>query len=197
MQIPQLAYQIAEYIKSERLPEGTRLPGRKLAEQFRVSRSPIERALRLLEAHRVVSSSGRIVIEPAAILEPTFELDRPAIEACRAEQVALFDARGPGLSPVQVFDIGSRFHQVVLNCSKNPFFIRGLDHANRTRRLVEYKKTLNSSHWRERCQEHARIAELLLDGDRAAAAKMLHGHLEQGMREKTLAGATTTGPTAG
>ena len=70
MQIPQLAYQIAEYIKSERLPEGTRLPGRKLAEQFRVSRSPIERALRLLEEHKVVSSSETaLVVEtvPASI----------------------------------------------------------------------------------------------------------------------------------
>ena len=58
MQIQQLVYQIAEYIKTEQLPQGTRLPGRKLAEQFRVPRSPIQRALRLLENHQVVASSG-------------------------------------------------------------------------------------------------------------------------------------------
>jgi DNA-binding GntR family transcriptional regulator len=285
MQIPQLAYQIAEYIKTEQLPEGTRLPGRKLAEQFRVSRSPIERALRLLEDHEVVSSSGngyvvhsspasisleglgakrqsedellylrlaedhatgqlpekmsenelmrrygasraktlrillraaeerwaerlpgrgwafvplltqdltyeqiyryRIVVEPAAILEPTFVLDRPAIEAGRAEQVALFDGRGLGLSPVEVFEIGSKFHRIVLNCSRNPFFISGFDHANRMRRLVEYKKTLSSPHWLDRCREHARIAELLLLGDREAAAQLMRTHLEEGMRAKS------------
>ncbi len=286
MQIPQLAYQIVEYIRAEQLPEGTRLPGRKLAEQFRVSRTPIERALRLLEGHRVVSSSDkgfvvqdpqvailpedlgaeqsadevlylrladdhtsgrmpekasenelirrygasratilrilqraanegwaerlpgrgwsflplldqgltyeqicryRIVIEPAAILEPTFMLDRPAVEACREEQLALFDGGGRGLSPVEVFELGSKFHHVILNCSNNPFFISGLDRANRLRRLVEYKKTIKSQHWVERCKEHARIAELLLIGDREAAANLMRLHLEAGMREKTVA----------
>jgi DNA-binding GntR family transcriptional regulator len=286
MQIPKLAYQIAEFIKAERLPEGTRLPGRKLAEQFRVSRSPIERALRLLEGHQVVSYSDkgyivcslptaivleelgakrqstdellylrladdhatghlpekisenelirrygasratilgvlqraagegwaerlpgrgwafvplltpdltyeqicryRIVIEPAAIMEPTFVLNRPAVEACHAEQVALFAGQGLGHSPVEVFEIGSKFHRVVLNCSRNPFFISGLDRANRVRRLVEYKKTLSSPHWIERCREHARIAELLLVGDREAAARLMRNHLEEGMREKSL-----------
>lgn len=285
MQISDLAFQIAEYIKAERLPEGTRLPGRKLAEQFRVSRTPIERALKVLEEHEVVSSTGRgyavravpsppsledlgatrhsadeslylrladdhakgrlpaktsenelirrygasratvlrilqraategwvdrlpgrgwsfvsmltpdltyeqicrfrIVIEPAAILEPTFVLDRPALEDCHAEQVALFDAADVALSPVDVFEIGSKFHRVVLACSHNPFFINGFDQANRVRRLVEYQKTLSSPHWKERCREHARIAELLLGGDRTAAARLLQQHLEDGMREKS------------
>src|ERR1700733_13848009 len=58
LQIPNLAHDIAEYIRAERLPPGTRLPGRKLAERFRVSRTPVERALRLLERHRVVSPSA-------------------------------------------------------------------------------------------------------------------------------------------
>jgi DNA-binding GntR family transcriptional regulator len=285
MQIQKLVYQIAEYIKTEKLPEGTRLPGRKLAEQFRVSRSPIQRALRLLEDHQVVASSGngyvvhsspasisleglgetrqtddellylrlaedhatgglpekmsenelmrryatsrakilrillraagerwverlpgrgwafvplltqsltyeqiyryRIVVEPAAILEPTFVLDTLAIQACHAEQVALFDGKGLGLSPVDVFEMGSKFHQTVLNCSRNPFFISGIDHANRMRRLVEYKKTLSSPHWLERCREHARIAEFLLIGNREAASKLMRTHLEEGMRAKS------------
>ena len=195
LQIPNLAHCIAEYIRSEGLPPGTRLPGRKLAERFRVSRTPVERALRLLEQHQVVSPSAsggyevqsgpvaispevlgaepqseyerlylrladdhtegrlperasenelirrygssrgmimrvlqraagegwterlpgrgwafiplltseltyeqicryRIVVEPAAMLEPTFVLDRPALEACRREQVAMFRRRG-------------------------------------------------------------------------------------------------------
>jgi len=287
MQISQLAYQIAEYIKAERLPEGTRLPGRKLAQRFRVSRTPIERALRLLEQHEVVSLSDsggfavrsvsselspealgaelhsqderlylrladdhaagrlparasenelirrygasrravlrilqraagegwidrlpgrgwafvplltpdltyeqicryRIVIEPAAILEPTFVLDTSAVEACRAEQLALFDGHGLRFSPVEVFEIGSKFHRVVMACSRNPFFTSGLERANRVRRLVEYKKTLSSLHWIERCRQHARIAELLLVGDRQAAAQLMRHHLEEGMREKSM-----------
>jgi DNA-binding GntR family transcriptional regulator len=287
LHIPTLAHRIVEYIRTEQLPPGTRLPGRKLAERFRVSRSPIERALRLLERHRVVlpSDSGgyavcsaaagvspealgaqpepederlylrladdhttgrlpsrasenelirrygasramvvralqraagegwterlpgrgwtfislltseltyeqicryRIVVEPAAMLEPTFILNRPAIEACYAEQIALFGTADSGLSPVEIFESGSRFHQVVLDCSHNPFFINGLAQVNKVRRLVEYRKTLASRNWSQRCQEHARIAELLLNGAREEASALMRKHLEEGAREKSI-----------
>jgi DNA-binding GntR family transcriptional regulator len=285
LHIPTLAHRIVEHIRAEQLPLGTRLPGRKLAERFRVSRSPIERALQLLEQHRVVSPSAfggysvslgaaqvspealgakpesederlylrvaddhaaghlparaseselirrygasramvvrvlqraagegwterlpgrgwafiplltseltyeqicryRIVVEPSAMLEPTFVLDRSAIEACYAEQIALFETAGEGLSPVEVFESGSRFHQIVLDCSRNPFFINGLAQVNKVRRLVEYHKTLASRNWLERCQEHARIAELLLSGAREEASALMRRHLEEGAREK-------------
>ena len=287
LQITNLAHCIAEYIRSEGLPPGTRLPGRKLAERFRVSRTPVERALRLLEQHQVVSPSAsggyevqsgpvaispevlgaepqseyerlylrladdhtegrlperasenelirrygssrgmimrvlqraagegwterlpgrgwafiplltseltyeqicryRIVVEPAAMLEPTFVLDRPALEACRREQVAMFDGAGRDLSPVELFESGSRFHQTVLACSRNPFFINGLTQANRVRRLIEYRKTMGSVNWRNRCMHHVRIAELLLDEAREEAASLMRTHLEQGAREKSL-----------
>lgn len=285
LQIPKLAHSIAEYIRTECLAPGTRLPGRKLAERFRVSRTPIERALRLLEQHRVVSPSAsggfevrpgpvtisldalgaqphseserlylqfandhaegrlpsraseselirrysssramilrvlqradvegwaerlpgrgwafiplltseltyeqicryRIVVEPAAILEPTFVLDRPAVEACHREQTLLFDHGGHGLSPVEIFESGSRFHQAVLACSRNPFFINGLAQANRIRRLMEYRKTMYSLNWLERCKEHALIAEFLLKNAREEAASLMRKHLEDGAKEK-------------
>jgi DNA-binding GntR family transcriptional regulator len=128
----------------------------------------------------------RIVVEPAAMLEPTFVLNRPALEACRREQVALFDAEDHGLSPVEIFESGSRFHQTVLACSGNPFFINGLAQANRVRRLMEYRKTLDNPHRLQRCREHARIAELLLDGANAEASALMRQHLEEGAREKSL-----------
>jgi DNA-binding GntR family transcriptional regulator len=287
LHIPSLAYRIIEYVRAEQLSPGTPLPGRKLAERFRVSRSPIERALRLLEQHQVVSltASGgyavcsaaaalspetlgaephsederlylrladdhtagrlparasenelirryresrativrvlqraagegwterlpgrgwtfvplltseltyeqicryRIVVEPAAMLEPTFVLNRRAIEACYAEQAALFENAISDLSPIEVFEKGSRFHQVVLDCSQNPFFIKGLAQVNKVRRLVEYRKTLTSQNWLERCCEHARIAELLLDGAREEASALMRKHLEEGAREKSI-----------
>jgi DNA-binding GntR family transcriptional regulator len=286
--IPTLAHRIAEYIRAEQLPPGTRLSGRKLAARFRVSRSPVERALQLLEQHHIVSASDhpggyaigsavataslkalgaepesederlylrlaedhttgrlperasenelirrygvsrativrvllrtaaegwterlpgrgwtfiplltseltyeqicryRIVVEPAAILEPTFVLNRRAIEACYAEHVALFESADTDLSPVEVFESGSRFHQVALDCSQNPFFINGLAQVNKVRRLVEYRKTLASRNWLERCREHARIAELLLDDARDEASALMRKHLEEGAWEKSI-----------
>jgi len=286
LQIPNLARDIATYIISEKLPPGTRLPSRKLAEVFKVSRTPVERALRLLEQHDIVCNSEtggyevrrapisvspealgaephsgderlymqlaedhrsgelpgrasenelirrygsnrativrimqraaaegwterlpgrgwafiplltsdltyeqicryRIVVEPAAMLEPTFILDHQALEICRREQKALFESGGGGLSPVEIFESGSKFHQTVLDCSHNPFFINGLAQANRVRRLMEYHQTQSSPHWLERCREHAHIAELLLRGERRQASDLMRQHLEEGAREKT------------
>ncbi|WP_158906955.1 GntR family transcriptional regulator [Burkholderia sp. L27(2015)] len=284
---PELARQISLYIRAHGLEPGTRLPERKLADQFRVSRTPVSRALRLLADWNVVvalaaggyavsaaavsippaagadtplsdedtlylkiandhssetlcgkltenevmrrysagrgivtrvlrraadegwaerlpghgwrliplltseltyehSSRYRIIIEPAAILEPTFKLDRESLEACRAQQIAMFDNGALALSPPEVFEIGSRFHEAVLRCSRNQFLINGLAQVNRLRRLAEYRRTLASANWRERCREHIQIADLLLDSDLAGASSLLRQHLIDGARAKII-----------
>lgn len=50
-----LAASILEYLASEELPAGTHIPSQKLADHFKVSRSPIGRALHLLSKKGVVS----------------------------------------------------------------------------------------------------------------------------------------------
>jgi DNA-binding GntR family transcriptional regulator len=285
LHIPNLAREISLHIRTTGMEPGTRLPERKLAEHFRVSRTPVTRALRLLADMKIVAASAsggyvvgseaqslpvesldeatlsddenlylqladdhannrlsgrmtenelmrrysvsrgiltrvlrraslegwaerlpghgwalvplltpeltyeqssryRIIIEPAAILEPTFMLDRAALEACRAQQIAVFENVNHTPSPAEVFEIGSRFHEVVLRCSKNQFLINGLAQVNRLRRLTEYTRTFASSNWRARCREHAHIAELLLQGDRVAASEALRRHLTDSARDK-------------
>jgi len=287
LHIPQLARQISLHIRTQGLEPGTRLPERKLAEQFRVSRTPVSRALRLLADWEVVvaseaggyvvsesvsepppesvdnidlsgdqnlylriaddhatntltgkltenelmrryavgrgvvtrvlrraategwaerlpghgwnliplltsdltyehSSRYRIIIEPAAILEPTFELDRPAITTSRLQQIAMFDKGEGVLSAPEVFEIGSQFHEVVLRCSRNQFLINGLLQINRLRRLAEYRRTFASANWRERCKEHIEIADLLLNDNRKSASQLMKRHLIEGAREKCI-----------
>ena len=55
----QIAARIVDHIREERAPEGTRLVERALAEHLRVSRSPVRRALRLLEDAGVVAPTER------------------------------------------------------------------------------------------------------------------------------------------
>jgi DNA-binding GntR family transcriptional regulator len=57
--VTQLASQIVEHIQSEGLKAGERLSERKLADLFRVSRSPVKGALRLLEDAGIVQPSER------------------------------------------------------------------------------------------------------------------------------------------
>jgi DNA-binding GntR family transcriptional regulator len=283
--VNQIAVQIVEYIRSKRLEPGTRLVERRLADDLRVSRSPIRGALRLLEENGVVgpaerggfvvlespddvlspdvgdpgrreetylqvaedrlngelpdritenelirrydltrseladllrrmskegwidrlpgygweflpmltserayrdSYNFRLVIEPAAILEPTFVLDRAALEASRDAQQRLVDGEIWTVSNAELFDLNSHHHEVIIGCSRNIYFIDALQRIDKTRRLIEYRKTLQREKALVRCREHVQIANLLLDGDNARASSLMYRHLATVGVEKTV-----------
>jgi DNA-binding GntR family transcriptional regulator len=102
LHIPTLAHRIAEYIRAEQLAPGSRLSGRKLAAQFRVSRSPIERALRLLEQHHVVSASdhaGGYAIGSAATAASLQELGAESESEDERLYLCLADDHATGKLP--------------------------------------------------------------------------------------------------
>lgn len=84
----------------------------------------------------------RLTIEPAAILEPTFTLDRAAIDQVRAQQQRLVDGDIWTIGNAELFDLNSGFHEAVMECSNNPFFIDALKRIDRLRRLIEYRRSL-------------------------------------------------------
>jgi DNA-binding GntR family transcriptional regulator len=280
----QLARQIADYIRTSGLKVGDRLPERRLAEHFRVSRPPVKSALDLLERNaqigrtpdrgffvltsapvvetqdkadgaatdealylevaedrlagrlpdrvsenallrryglkrgqvmrilRRAAEEGwaerlpghgwtflpvlasardfeeaynfRITIEPAGILQPTFRVDRAALEQCRQQQQAIVDGLGYKLSAAELYDAGSRFHEVVMQCSGNAFLIDGLSRLNRLRRLIEYRRIDDLESWLKRAREHIDLIDLLLADKRQAAAEFMRRHLESGITEK-------------
>lgn len=283
--ISNLAKQIVDQLRTDRAEVGTRLVERKLADQFRVSRSPIRSALRLLHlqgmlqpaegggfvateaaltaskpapdvsagedetylrvaqdrlnglvpdrvtenelmrrydltrgqvAHllrRVVSEGWierlpghgwtflpmltsmetyrdsyrfRLVIEPAAILEPGFELDRPALEACRDQQQQLVDGGIWTISNPELFDMNRRLHEAVIECSRNSFFIESLKRADRLRRLMEYRQSLDRKYSIVRCHEHIKLIDLLLEERRLEASEFLRKHLSSVSIEKVM-----------
>ena len=53
---PQIAAQIIDHIRAERLPRDHHLTSQSLADAFRVSRAPVAAALRRLEDMRIVRS---------------------------------------------------------------------------------------------------------------------------------------------
>ncbi|AXB41464.1 GntR family transcriptional regulator [Amycolatopsis albispora] len=119
----------------------------------------------------------RVVIEPASILEPTFELDRAAIEKVRAQQQKLVDGDVHTVSNAELFDLNTAFHEAIIECGRNTFFIDSLRRVNRLRRLIEYRRSLPRDRALTRCREHLDIADLLLANRREEAAEYLRGHL--------------------
>src|SRR5690606_33649522 len=64
----------------------------------------------------------RLAVEPAALLEPTFVVDQEAFDRCRREQEMLIASDMRGVDPVELFRLGSSFHETLVRCSGNPFF---------------------------------------------------------------------------
>ena len=127
----------------------------------------------------------RILIESAALLEPGFQVDEAALRKCLAEQQALLDGAVEWASPAQLFDANSRLHETIAGFSGNMFIVESLKRINRLRRLMEYKKVVNRDAAARRCREHKVLIELLLSGQREAAADFIRLHLRDAAREKS------------
>lgn len=140
----------------------------------------------------VLSSGGaydqgyrlRILLEPAAMLEPTFQLDEAALRKCRAEQQTLADGAAEWASPAQLFDSNARLHETIASFSGNVFMADSLKRVNRLRRLMEYRKAVDRVAAARRCREHLTLIDLLLSGQREAAADFMRLHLRDAAREK-------------
>ena len=127
----------------------------------------------------------RLVIEPAAIREPTFTLDRPAIERVRRQQQDLVDGGIRSIGNADLFDLNRSFHEAVIACARNSFLTDALRRIDDLRRLIEYRRSLERERAVVRCREHVALADLLLSGDTAAAATAMYEHLATVGEEKT------------
>jgi DNA-binding GntR family transcriptional regulator len=276
--ISQLAFKIVEYVRRENLPEGFHLVKQTLADECRVSRSPVHKALELLVQEGVVlfkpnmgfflarpaseipelsltvptseeevkyyqiagdrvrgilkgnvsevelratygisrgtltkiltrmSQEGlverrpgkgwnflpildsidtleqsfrfRIAIETAALLEPTYKVDRILFAELRKELEEILKTKADSAVFSKIFEIGARFHEQIVACSGNAFFTEAVQHINRLRRLIEYNFKIDQSRL-DRYQEHLAILDLLESGHNQEASDLLRHHLNK------------------
>ncbi|GAA4162959.1 GntR family transcriptional regulator [Shinella granuli] len=123
------------------------------------------------------SYSFRQAIEPAALLEPGFTLDRPVLERHLEQQHRFVAGEILEISAVRLFETNSEMHEAIAECSRNAFFIESLRRVDRLRRLIEYQQRVDREQARQRCAEHVHILELVLDGRNAEAAEAMRKHL--------------------
>lgn len=129
-----------------------------------------------LEAYRQ-SYRFRQAIEPAALLEPGFQLNAPVLERHLEQQRRLVAGEVATISQVQLFVVSSAMHEAIIECSQNAFFIESLRRVDRLRRLIEYRQSVDREKARLRCAEHVRILELILEGRNPEAAEEMRRHL--------------------
>lgn len=129
-----------------------------------------------LEAYRD-SYRFRQLIEPAALLEPRFELNRPVLEQRREQQRWLVDGAIWTVPDARLFELNSGMHESVIECSGNFFFIDALKRVDRLRRLFDYGQMLDRDIARERCLEHVELLDLVLLGRNREASDFMRRHL--------------------
>jgi DNA-binding GntR family transcriptional regulator len=123
------------------------------------------------------SYSFRQAIEPAALLEPGFVLNRPVLERHLEQQRRFVAGEILEISAVRLFETNSEMHEAIAECSRNAFFIESLRRVDRLRRLIEYQQRVDREQARQRCAEHVHILELVLDGRNGEAAEAMRKHL--------------------
>ena len=137
--------------------------------------------LSTVEAHRE-SYRFRMAIEPAALLEPTYRIDAEAFARIRREQLQMLDGGIESWSASERFRVGAEFHETIVGCAGNRFFVDALKNVNRVRRLIEYRQQTKSSRDRSRlyrqCEEHLQLLDLIEAGKRVEAARTLREHLD-------------------
>jgi DNA-binding GntR family transcriptional regulator len=134
-------------------------------------------AASLLQSYRL-----RLALEPAALLEPGYRITPEALARCRAAEVHLLKGGIKTDTADQIHERGVRFHEALVEGSGNPFFIDAIRRVNRVRRLLSYRSTQDRRRYRQHCEQHLAILDLLEQGRNEEAALALHEHLSATLR---------------
>lgn len=118
----------------------------------------------------------RAAIEMRALLLPTFRIDEAAFAAARQHQTALLERAG-SKSRAVIFGTNIEFHEMLMRCANNAFFLDAVHRINRIRRLLEYRIPHERARLSGQCTEHLRILDLIEGGDMQAAAAFLYDHI--------------------
>lgn len=131
----------------------------------------------LLQSYRL-----RLALEPAALLEPDYHLPPQVIARCRAAEKHLLDGGIKTDSADQLHERGVRFHESLVEGSGNAFFIDAIRRVNRVRRLLSYRSMQDRSRYKEHCEQHLHLLDLIERGHNQEASLAMQLHLSSTLR---------------
>lgn len=120
----------------------------------------------------------RAAIEMQALLLPSFAIDPEAFAALRSHQQALLESFEDE-SKLAIFGTNVEFHEVLMKCANNSFFLDAVRRVNRVRRLMEYRISDDRTRLPQQCREHLHILDLIEARDMHAAATFLYHHVRE------------------
>lgn len=153
----------------------------RMAREYMVDRKPGRgwkfRPLLTDQASHSESYRFRMIIEPAAILEPAYKADLNELEKCRREQEDLLNGGLERRTPAEIYHAGVHLHETIVSGANNRFLLESLRTLNQMRRVVWYGTRLDQERLQQQCREHLMLIDLLVRGERMEAAHFLRQHL--------------------
>jgi DNA-binding GntR family transcriptional regulator len=177
-----------------------------LARRYRASRALVLRVLARLQKDGVVeralgqrwvflpaldslrsqedSHRFRLILEPAAFLQPGFALDARRIRDLKAALAELSqqDARRFDLKRAVETDIA--FHEAIADACNNRFLADAMRQQSRLRRFATTSMQVPPARLIESCREHLAILEAAEAGDVNRAAELMREHLAASLRAR-------------
>ncbi|AKK00909.1 GntR family transcriptional regulator [Pseudomonas chlororaphis] len=127
----------------------------------------------------------RSLIEPAALLEQTYQPDASKLLQLKKEQQSLLDGGIETLPADVLLKSGIRFHEAFIQLSGNPLYHMILVQMNNMRRLIEYRSMIDRNRFYKQCAEHIQMIERVEQGDNVEAARLMSQHLSGSLAEKS------------
>ena len=85
----------------------------------------------------------------------------------------------------QLHDRGVRFHESLVEASGNPFFIDTVRRVNRVRRLLSYRSMQDRKRYKQHCQQHLHLLDLLARDRNQEASDAMREHLQSTLKNLT------------
>ncbi len=123
------------------------------------------------------SYAFRRVIEPAGLLETTFELDRDWLEKSRAQHLAFRKRRWRDTLAVEFYQMNSDFHEQLARCSGNRYLLGSVQRQNQLRSFLNYHWVHGVERVIESIEEHLAIMDAIDAGRNDRASQLMRAHL--------------------
>jgi DNA-binding GntR family transcriptional regulator len=199
-----LYLRIADDRQSDRLPD--EVTEAELMRRYGVARSTLRKVLsRISEEGWIEQSMGhgwqflsmidsaeayeesylfRQSIEPGALLGPSFMFDAAELRQVRREQQRIVDGGFQTMTPIELFESNSHFHETVAKWGNNRFVLQSVRRINQLRRLVEYRQASKRGPRHTQASEHLAILDAIERQDFMQAANLMRAHLNGARRNK-------------
>ncbi|MFT3955799.1 MAG: GntR family transcriptional regulator [Piscinibacter sp.] len=130
----------------------------------------------------------RAAIEPTGLMSPTFTVVGEEFANLRRQQTFIADKGWQTMTPIELFEANSQFHETLAKWSGNRFILQAVRRTDQLRRLVEYRQARSRSPRQTQAQEHLGILDAVGAGDHLKAASLMRAHLDGARRGKVHGG---------